>query len=62
MNSPTPQEQSGVNVGAEEEVGLKVGGEEIVGGEDEEGLDEMDGAVEGTPRFGSQSISIFHGS
>ena len=74
LNSPAPQEQSGVIVGAEEEVGLKEGrdevdgandnvgtedgGEEIVGGEDNVGSNEMDGTAEGTPRFGSHGMSI----
>jgi len=65
LNSPTPQEQSGVIVGAEEEDGLKEGRgevdgiEEIVGGEDNVGRNEMDGDVDGTPRLGSHGISIF---
>jgi len=62
LNSPTPQEQSGNNVGADEDVGIKEGGEEIVGGEDEVGLDEMDGTAEGTPRLVSHRILIFSGS
>ena len=47
LNSPTPQEQSGVIVGAEEELGIKDGGvEEIVdGAEDVDGI--KDGGVEG---------------
>ena len=48
LNSPTPQEQSGVIVGAEEEVGRK----------EKLGLDVMDGTADGRPRFGSHSMSI----
>jgi len=62
LNSPKPQEQSGVIVGNEEEDGLKEGGEEVVGGEDDVGRNEMDGTADGTPRFGSHGMSIFHGS
>jgi len=61
LNSPIPQEQSGVVVGAEEEEGIKEGGEEVVGGEDNVGLNVMDGTAEGT-RFSSHGMSIFHGT
>ena len=50
LNSPTPQEQSLTNVGADDEDGIKEGGEEIVGGEDAVGTKDgievgfMDGA------------------
>jgi len=44
LNSPTPQEQSGGIVGAEEEVGIE----------------ETDGDAVGTPRSGSHGMSIFH--
>jgi len=47
LNSPTPQEQSGVIVGAEEEVGTKDGIEEVDGAEEEVGLKETDGDVDG---------------
>ena len=49
----------GLMVGADEEVGIEDGIEEIVGGEDNVGLDETDGDVDGTPRLGSHSMSIF---
>jgi len=44
--------------GAADDVGIKDGGEEIVGGEDNVGRNEMDGTADGTPRVGSHSISI----
>jgi len=51
LNSPTPQEQSGVIVGAEEEVGTKDGGVEgsIDGVEDGEmeGREEVEGSIDG---------------
>ena len=42
LNSPTSQEQSGVLVGTDDDVGLT----------------EVDGDVDGTPRLGSHGISI----
>ena len=49
LNSPTPQEQSGNIVGAEEEVGTKDGIEVgLMDGADEyDGIKETDGAAEG---------------
>jgi len=62
LNSPTPQEQSGVIVGADDEDGIKDGREETVGEEDNVGIEETDGDVDGTPRLSSHSISILDGS
>jgi len=36
--------------GADDNVGIKEGGDEIVGEEDDVGLDVMDGTADGTPR------------
>ena len=46
--------------GADDDVGIKEGGDEIVGEDDDVGLDEMDGTDDGTPRVVSHGISIFH--
>jgi len=45
LNSPTPQEQSGVIVGAEEEVGIKETDGDVDGADDDVGTE--DGGVEG---------------
>ena len=52
------EEAEGLMDGADDEVGIKEGGEEVVGGEDNVGRNEMDGDVDGTPRLGSHSMSI----
>jgi len=77
LNSPTPQEQSGVIVGAEDgemegevdgvEDGEMEGREDaeglMDGAEEEVGIKETDGDVDGkADRLGSQSISIIDGS
>jgi len=51
LNSPTPQEQSRVIVGADDDVGF------IDGADEDDGINEMDGTAEGT-RFSSHGISI----
>ena len=61
LNSPTPQEQSGVIVGAEEEVGIEDGREEVDGTKDGGVEGSIDGVEDGEMEGREEAVGFMDG-